>query len=451
MKKSTYIVFAIFLLAIGLRLVLAIVNRSANDDHVEVIRWIVEKQTIPGKNDCIECYQPKFFYITSAAIVNFFHLSHRDSQTVAVQLFNTFISFFTLLCFWNFIKSKPLTERAKILFFAFFAFNPGLAGINVQATNDTLVIFAGVLSVYCADLFFRENKLSAAIGLLMALLIAALTKANGLLFAAIISSVFIVKIFASENNRRRLVLLRYLLIGLAVFLSIVPLAGGYYDNYKKYNSLTTSAWGNDPPPLFFENTYIARPGVSNMFEGFFTFRYFDMVRHPYITNGSEDYPLHRTSLWSQLYGRTVFLHFDQWPPLWQTENISIINVGRILILLGLVPLALFLAGVFHGIYDSIKSFLNHGKTYLLASNDYLYLIITVAFLLCSLKYSYNIRDFSAMKSIYLFPGFICYIKHFLDGYSSIRSKMFTGLSEIVLLAMIFLSIFDILFLIYQHF
>jgi hypothetical protein len=49
-------------------------------------------------------------------------------------------------------------------------------------------------------------------------------------------------------------------------------------------------------------------------DGFLTFRLLNLLREPYITYPPAAYPVHRTSFWSQIYGRAHFVHFDAWPP-----------------------------------------------------------------------------------------------------------------------------------------
>src|SRR2546422_4368236 len=56
---------------------------------------------------------------------------------------------------------------------------------------------------------------------------------------------------------------------------------------------------------------IRRPPRSTLFPytTLFRSRLVDLLEHPVISNDVEGYPLHRTSLWSQLYGRAHFVHF----------------------------------------------------------------------------------------------------------------------------------------------
>ena len=432
-----------------LRIALGFLNRQANDNHEDVVSWIVDKNSIPEKNDCWSCYQPKLYYVVCAALVKLFNVTGDGSRTVVMQQVNVVISFFILLLFWKFIDRQNWNARNKLLLFGLFAFNPCLAGINVQSTNDTPVIFLGMLAAYAAVSFFGEMKFRPAIVLILALVGGALTKASAIVMFGAISAVFIIAIWARPLNRIRMTIVKCFLVLMICFLSIVPIAGGYYHNYKNHGSLTLSTWNNASPPSFFQTTLAGRPGLQNMYQGFFTFRYFDMIRQPYINNEETNYPVHRTSLWSQLYGRTVFMHFDQWPPTWQSQDYRILFIGRVLIILGIIPLGLFLAGLIKGIFSFFKNIVRRRRSYFAIPENYLHLLVTLAFLASSIYYSYSIRDFSSMKSIYIFPGFLSFIKLLGDGFMLLKSKRIISGIEGVLVVIILFSIADIAFLIYQ--
>jgi hypothetical protein len=451
MRPFSSLAKVIFLIALLIRLFLVIYNREANDDHVEVVSWIVDKHSIPEKPDCWSCFQPKLFYLISAAAVKTFNLTTKNERIVTMQFINFLFGFFILLFILKFINRQFLPDKVKVLLFAFFAFNPCLMGINVQSTNDTLEILAGVLTIYFAELFFSKFTAKAFSLVVVSLLAGALTKASGLILFFVVSIIFFLKIVSAKENKERKYLVSALVILITIFITIVPFAGGYYHNYKKYDSFTLSTFKKDNPPEFFHDTFISRPGVKNMFGSFFTFRYLDMIRQPYINNEEGGYPLHRTSLWSQLYGRTVYLHFDQWPGSWQTKHPVSINIGRVLIAFGIIPLSIFLLGLaigirkfFSGLYKNARRCLNHSETHL-------HIMVTLAFLAAAIKYSYDYRDFSAMKSIYLFPGLISYVKLFSDGIGTLtQTKIYKSIS-ILLIVMIVLSVWDELFLIQQQY
>src|SRR5690349_24802247 len=109
MKWQKSLVIVIFFFSLTLRLILCLLNRQANDDHLEAISWIVDKHEIPGKLDCWECFQPKAFYLLNAGIIKLFNLKSAESRIIAVQLLNFFLSFFILLFLWKFIKKQGLS------------------------------------------------------------------------------------------------------------------------------------------------------------------------------------------------------------------------------------------------------------------------------------------------------------------------------------------------------
>ena len=449
MKLRAFLIL-IFILATGLRLWLGFVNRSANDDHISVINLIVDQKVIPEKEDCWSCYQPKLYYLIASGFVKMFHYKMQERRIMTAQVLNVLFGFLILLIFWKFLKRKLLDERSRLFLFAFFALNPCLAAINIQHTNDTLAILCGIAALYFADIFFSNPQRRYFIWLALSAVACALTKGSGLIIFMILFLVFAIKIFAQRLKEMKLQLLKYGLIFTLGFLLVVPFAGGYYHNYKKYGSATLSGWNRDPAPKFFDNTPIARPGIKNLYSGWFTFRYFELIKYPYISNEPEPFPVHRTSLWSQLYGRTMFLHFDQWPQPWQSTEPFILNVGRGLILLGIVPLMIFLFGIAVNIKRVIFSFRTGFRSFLIADTGYMHLLAAASFLGSSLFYSYYFRDFSAMKSIYIFPGLLSFIKLFLDGYIRLSNKKMRFVINVILVIICLLFITDLSYLLRQH-
>jgi hypothetical protein len=434
----------------GLRITMGLLNRAANDVHIDVVTMIVDKHVIPEKDDCWSCYQPKLYYLITAGFIEMFHYKIVDRRIITGQMLNVLFGFFTLLFFWKYLKNTTLGDNSRLIIFAFFALNPGLAAINVQFTNDSLAIFCGVAAVYFADKFFRTQQRRDFIWLVIYVIACSLTKGSGLVLFAVLFLFFVTRIIAQRSKEMRMKLVKYGLIYTISFLAIVPFAGGYYHNYKKYGSATLSTWDKDRPPLFFERTPVFRPGVLDMFHAWFTFRYLDMIEQPYVTNGPRPYPMHRTSLWSQLYGRTMFLHYDQWPHPWQSLEPFIINIGRLLIILGIIPLLIFLRGMAHNLKKMFIGMRKGFRTYLESSPDLLHLAIAAALFASSILYTYNYRDFSSMKSIYIFPGLISFIKLFADGYRGFSDRKIRAVINFTLLVICLLFITDFGYLIYQH-
>ena len=280
-------------------------------------------------------------------------------------------------------------------------------------------------------------------------ILASLVKSSGIVILVALVMIFVLKLISSRPENRRHLGTVFLIL-LFSYFAIVPFAGDYYRNYQKYKTpFVHNHPHKDPPPDFFKRTYIQRPGITSVMDGYFTFRYFDMIREPMITNGDENYPLHRTSLWSQLYGRTFFMHFDQWPPSWVSSDPNIRMAGRVLIILGIFPLLLFMAGFLKSIYRFFMSVKNNRKYYLSSGNDWMYLVFLSGFLLFIMKYTYDYRDFSTMKSIFIFPALPAFIKFYLNGFSLINSGLLIRLLHFITGAIVIFSLYDIGFLIGQ--
>src|ERR1043165_6189457 len=113
MKREKQIVVLIFIVAMALRMLLGIFNHEANDNHVDVVSWIVDKHSLPAKNDCWSCYQPKLYYLVCAGVVKLFHVQGFYKRIEVMQLVNVFISFFILLLFRKFINKHNLNARSK--------------------------------------------------------------------------------------------------------------------------------------------------------------------------------------------------------------------------------------------------------------------------------------------------------------------------------------------------
>jgi hypothetical protein len=139
----------------ALRVSLALVNREANDDHMTPIRMIRTTGQLPTKTDCWECFQPKLFHRTAAAVLDIGHVPPGIAEIKIVQLMNAMLGSPILVFAWRFIRELNVGVHAKGFAFALLALNPTLIGVNGQATNDTFVIFFGVATLYWAYRFGR--------------------------------------------------------------------------------------------------------------------------------------------------------------------------------------------------------------------------------------------------------------------------------------------------------
>lgn len=433
---NKYFIVIIFALAILLRLGLTIVNRQANDDHVEVIKLLLQRPVI--KEDCWECFQPKLYYYMCIFFVRLFSIYSTDGITLIAQSVSLAAGILTLILIWIFLNKLTFKDSSKSLTFAFIALNPSLIAINAQATNDSLLIFFGTLAIYSVKFIAKKGFFYPAV-LTLSCCLAVLTKGSG--FVIFIASFLNILILTFKKNYWFTILL---LLFTCIFSIFITFFGPYLAYYQKYGSPFIINADKDPVPNLFERTYVNRPGITSIADGYFTFHYLNLLEQPYLTHYKLDYPLHRTSLWSVLYGRFYSAHFDRWPPTWSNSSDFVINLTKLIFIFGLPSFLIIIFGY-------LITFLNLFKK---ISKEHLVLVIFLTlFLMMVILYTYTYRDFSTMKSIFIYPAILAIAIFFGIGLEFImkafNNKLFKYVFYSHLIFLYFLFIGDIIILIYD--
>jgi len=207
-----------------------------------------------------------------------------------------------------------------------------------------------------------------------------------------------------------------LFILVSVFMSVVPFAGPYWSTYQKSGSPFSTNITKDPAPPFAKDTFVRRPGITSIISGYFTFRFIDLIQNPHINKEETGYHLNRTSLWSQLYGRLNFIQFSSGPPTWYSNNPFVLNVGRSIFILALLPLFMLLSGFWSTLLTAWR------EREQVNSESRVFVVFALGFLLMLIKLSYEYRDFCTMKIIYIFPGILCAVKFFASGLENFLQK-----------------------------
>ncbi len=414
------LLYSVFTISISFRIALAVVNNGyANDDHLKVSKLILETGKIPQPKDCWECNQQKFYHFTVAKLWSVLKLDTDRERFRLAQLINAIAGIFTIFICWSFIKRQPFSESVRLLCFSLVALNPGLIVINAQASNDSFVILFGTVILYSLYKFVSKPTVKEFLIVLVFSILAGVTKTNSLVLIIGVITVLIIKIASSGNYKFSLYKGGYLgslIIYLLVIIPIVGYFGEYYSYYKKYGKPIVITVPMGEIPHLYKKTNFFRPGVQSIIGGYFTFRIVDMVKHPVITNDKYSYPLHRTSVWSQLYGRVNFIYFDDWPPgPWQSSDPGMLAVGRVALILALVPSLFFLIGLFieFGVWSAL--FLRRNIAFLKNCNHWIYHIFIVGYLIFIILFTAIGRDFSYMKMIYIFPGILAVLNPLLKG------------------------------------
>ena len=236
-RRYNILILVIFLLSVVLRLGMVSFNRQSNDDHMQVISLILKSGTLPSKSDCWECFQPKLFHYTAAKILQITGADRlsQNNMILAVELINFLAGLVTLAVVEALIRRTPIkSETLKLLGFGLIALNPGLIGINSQATNDTFVILFSTLALYCTVLFFQKQKPGTFLLILLFSLLCISSKSNGWVTPIAITLALLIKAWIEKKHAARLWLTGFVFIAATLIFSILNPLNQYIPNIQKY-------------------------------------------------------------------------------------------------------------------------------------------------------------------------------------------------------------------------
>jgi Dolichyl-phosphate-mannose-protein mannosyltransferase len=411
-RKSTLPVFWVGAL---LRIVLAVVNLQANDNHIEVIIAIADENRIPAKEEMWEAFQPKLYHVTVAALWKILPSQALPVRIRMAQLISCAAGILTLILVLRFLRGQnKISAKVRCLACALVALNPSLIGISAQATNDSFVILFASLSLYSGYQFFEHQRIRDFSWMTICAILASLSKGNGLVIFMAITGVFTIAFIRGQNGywmpRGQTAL--YGVIFLMGFVTVVARAGPYWDHYRRYGTPFAIPILPAPFPKVFERTLVYKPGVTSIVDALLTFRFVDLLRNPISTTDAEQYPRHRTSLWSQLYGRAHFAHFDDWPPSWRLSTLTWQwardlgrNLGRLIFLYAIFPTLLLVVALWRQLVATIR-WLGNARQSQVRLGEWLLHLAAFGYVAFIVVYALRYRDYAVMKAIFILPGLL---------------------------------------------
>jgi hypothetical protein len=412
LKLPDLIVLLIFLLSTGLRLGLASMNWQANDNHVQVVKLMLESPRLPTIDDCFECFQPKLFTYTVARVVELIGLTDLRPMRIAyvAQGINFAAGMIVMFLSWILIRRSRLgSEWLKVLVFGLLALNPQMIGINSQATNDTFAILFSSLAIFCTVLFFQQRK---PVYFLLMVLFACLgiaSKTNTWVSVVGISLSLLIQAIVERRAgvRRFLVALLFPLAVLALTLAN-PLTQ-YISNYRAYGRPMLLNINSLPlPPLVRKTVHNDRGGILSIKDGFFTFRFADLLAHPRLDYAHDGYPVSRTSFWTVLYASSHSAAYPFYPPSWTARAPQGHDLTRAIFILALLPTALLLAGFFLASYTSVKAVVLGDESLARSTGYGLFAILFIGYLAFAILYALLYQTFLVFKGIFIFPGWLAF-------------------------------------------
>ncbi len=395
-------------IGVVLRLTLACLNTEANDDHMPVIRTIAFEHRFPAVGEQWESFQPKLYHTTAALVLRTFDVQAPAAQVRIAQLIGCLAGLLTLVVAIRFFQRADLSPGARTAAIAFVSLNPALIGINAQATNDSFVILFGTVALAYGVSFFRDLRIRDFAIMTAAALATGLSKGNGLV--TIIACLLMLCVAAVVPRRlaapgRRARMGRFALVFGLVVLPAVWFLTPLHSNLRDAGTPFVTNWPKSPPaPLFHETASDTfRPGITSIVYGLLTFRFTDLLRHPYNTHGRQLFNANRTSLWTELYAHTFFLHFDTYPPSWMSIAPAVQALGRVQLVLGLVPAVLLMLGL-GGLIDRGWMWARHSAEGRFDPAAGLLTLTAFGYLAFLAVYAVELRDYSTMKAIFVFPA-----------------------------------------------
>ncbi|HEX4404239.1 MAG TPA: hypothetical protein VH560_05390 [Polyangia bacterium] len=441
----------IFVLTAALRLTLGIVNRWWNDYHMRIVYKILLTHRIPVANECWECHHPKAFYLTTAGIVKLLSLPFGNPATIAGQLLNVFVSLAGLLVFAQFLTSLEISHRTRNLVFLTVALNTCWGAISAQATTDSFAITFGMMAFVASYRFFVAPSGPRLFLCALFCALGAVSKFSGVL--VLLLTIFNVALSFLSDRRvaARNALCSRWILGVILLLAPLPWLGGYVSAARITGDPLTMGVPKYEVPSFFAKTTRNRPGIQSIWSGYFTFDLVDVLEHPYTSNGQAPEPAHRTSFWSQLYGRAFYTRFESWPAQWHVQNRLVDDVGRAELLLGLSVVLVTLIGA----ASAAGATLRRLPTILsrpLEAREYLRVISLTsagAFLMSLFRVTATLRDFAAIKPMYLLPALFGFAVLYLEGWQTIegRWQRSCGVLATLVIALMLFQVVDLAWLV----
>ena len=454
-KKTYLLYYFIFGLAIFLRLSLVLFNREANDAHEAVANLILQTGSLPLKEDCWECFQPKLYHVVFAFLLKLFNLANNPAyqQNVAGQAINFFAGFTTIAIVYLFIKGlTEFDEKLKLFAFALVALNPALIGINSQATNDTFVILFSTLAIYFSYNFLKNEKIMDLILCSLFVILGISTKTNAWVTFFAILFVLLLKIYLKEQHKKNILITVVFLFSVTALSFVNPL-NQYLPNIQKYGTPILLNIIKDPLPHFSGDYSADASGVWYVGDGFFTFKLIDLIKHPRLNLGTTIYLPHQTSFWTVLFGRAHAIHFDNAPPAWSTTGETIFPLLRILYILAIIPTMLLLIGFGHDFLKFIKGSITKNIAILHTIYFGLFALLFVGYLSFQILYSLQYRSVTVIKAIFVFPALLSFPVFFMQASKSLyqflpkRFQWISYIFESTIVALLVCYVVDVTILI----
>ncbi len=419
---------AALVLGVVFRVVGAVVNTEANDDHMEVIRVIAHERRMPAATEFWESFQPPLYHATAAAVLAAFPPLAAVREVQVAQGLSCLAGLAALAILLTVIRALPVSPDTKALVGSLVSLNPALISTSIQATNDAFVILFATLALAGGSWFFRRVGARPFVVMTTGVVLACVSKGNGLVLAVAVALTFGLALVAASTRTVRLAM--FCALALVVWAATIPVAGGYLSRRAEMGSAFATNMAISPPPALLSHTTDKRPGITSVASGFFTFRILSMLADPLIEGPQQDdgYPRHRTSMWSLIYGGAHSVHYAYFPRSWRVDTTLAEWIVRGVAVLALLPTTMLACGLLLGIVRITQSIINATSS-AVRSGDVLFALTAAGYFAFVAVYGYRYRDFSTMKGIFVCPAALAFTVFLSQALERPGGRVWTGLTR----------------------
>jgi hypothetical protein len=444
-------------LSISLRVGLVWVNRQSNDNHMQVVQLMLASSRLPQKPDCWECFQPKLFHFTVTKVVQVLGLTGLsiNGLSLVAEIINLLAGLVTLAVAWVFIVRLPVKNKwLKLLAFGLVALNPVLIGINSQATNDTFAILFSILAIYCTFVFLQRKRITL---FLLAILFTALgiaSKTNAWVTAIAIVITLFLQAFNSPGRTMKAAIYAIAFLIAVPVLSVINPLTQYVVNYETSGKPVLMNINPLPlPPLVGISKYNDRGGIVSIRDGFFTFKFINLLEHPRIDYEHDNYPANRTSFWTMLYASANSASFSNYPPSWTASGTQAFLLDQGIFILAILPVFLLLIGGLMETFVLLRGIFRRDSIVLQNTSYGLFSLTFIGYIAFAILYALLYQTFLVLKAIFIFPALLAFPLLFLrtaePAYAFLlkRLKWSIYILDVDMIALVILYIMDIVMII----
>ena len=291
----------------------------------------------------------------------------------------------------------------------------------------------GTLALFFGYQFLIRTSIRDYVFMVICAVLASASKANGLVIAIAIVLSMMIGIIKKVNIKRG-TYLKLTLVFIVLFMQTAFITGSYWRNLQNHGSIfwvpyPTSVW-----PSWSQETKVGRAGIVSVKKAIFSFPIFSLLSKPYIDflpnydYEQKSYPDHQTSIWTTFLGRASILQFEG-PPSWVTamdrRSSREVLMGRLLIIISLVPLMILFTGFLRKIISLFLNLFVQQRPNSVFLGDLLLMSALTGYIMFVVFFSFRYRDFSSMKVIYIYPAIIGIAYVFageLEKYYKVLSK-----------------------------